>query len=196
MANRKTTPLENSSLEEHHCTLNLRKQKLGMVPFFRGLSADELTAVERKFSAAHFTAGNTIYYQGEHAAMLRVVVHGAVKLVRHTSEGKDVLLDMLQPGEYFGNLSASGSDTYSETAGAQTDACILSIRMRDFRSLLDDYSGVAQSVLNITADRLQSSQEQIQHLTTLPVKNRLANILVMLCDKFGEDSKHGKLLQL
>jgi len=196
MVNRKTTPLDNSGLEEHHCTLDLRKQKLGMAPFFRGLSVDELTTVEKKFSAAHFTAGDIIYYQGEHAAMLRVVVHGAVKLVRHTSEGKDVLLDMLQPGEYFGNLSASGNDSYSETAQALTDVCILSIRMSNFRLLLDDYSGVAQSVLNITADRLQTSQRQIQHLSTLPVKNRMAHILVMLCDKFGEDNKHGKLLQL
>ena len=167
-----------------------------MVPFFKSFSTEELAVIEKKFSATHFAAGDTIYYQNERATMLRVVVQGAVKLVRHTLEGKEVLLDMLQPGEYFGNLSATGKDGYSETAQAQTDVCILSIRMRDFRSLLDDYSGVAQLVLNITADRLQSSQKQIQHLTTLPVKNRMAHILVMLCNKFGEDSKYGKLLQL
>lgn len=196
MSNRKETPLDNSSLEEHHCTVNLRQQKLGMVPFFRKLSEDELARIEKKFSANHHAAGDTIYYQNERATMLRVVVHGAVKLVRQTLEGKDVLLDMLQPGEYFGNLAATGDDGYSETAQAQTSACILSIRMRDFRSLLEEYSVVAQSVLNITANRLQSSQQQIQHLTTLPVKQRIAHILIMLCDKFGEDSRHGKLLQL
>jgi len=196
MSSRKTTPLNDSSLEGHSCTKDLRLDKLGMVPFFQSLSAEELSDIEKKFSATHFSEGDAIYYQDGRATMLRVVVHGAVKLVRHTLDGKEVLLDMLQPGEYFGNLSASGSVSYSETAGAQTDACILAIRMRDFRSLLDEYSGVARSVLNITAGRLQSSQQQIQHLTTLPVKNRIAHILIMLCDKFGEESKHGKLLQL
>lgn len=196
MSKRRSTPLSDQPIEDHSCTQDLRLDKLGMVPFFQELSTDELAAIEKKFSASHFSEGDTIYYQDGRATMLRVLVFGAVKLVRHTLGGKEVLLDMLQPGEYFGNISASGKAIYSETAQAQTDVCILSIRMRDFRLLLDEYSGVAQSVLNITADRLQSSQQQIQHLTTLPVKNRVANILVMLCDKFGEESKHGKLLQL
>ena len=196
MDKRRSTPLNKSNIEAHHCTVGLRLERLRMVPFFQKLSMDELSKVEKRFGANHFAAGDAIYYQDERATMLRVVVYGAVKLVRQTLEGKEILLDMLKPGDYFGNLSASGSDTYSETAQAQTDVCILSIRMRDFRSLLDEYSGVAQAVLNITADRLKSSQKKIQHLTTLPVEERIANILVTLCDKFGEDSRHGQLLQL
>lgn len=196
MSKRRSTPLNKSDIEAHHCTVGLRLEKLQLVPFFHQLPMDELAKVEKKFGANHFAAGDTIYYQDERATMLRVVVYGAVKLVRQTLEGKEILLDMLKPGDYFGNLSASGNDTYLETAQAQTDVCILSIRMRDFRSLLDKYSGVAQAVLNITADRLKSSQKQIQHLTTLSVEERIANILVTLCDKFGEKSSHGQLLQL
>ena len=196
MSKRRSTPLNKPDIESHHCSADLRQQKLGMVPFFQQLSPDELAAIEKTFSATHYTSGENIYYQDERATMLRVVVYGAVKLVRQTLKGKEILLNMLQPGEYFGNLSASGRDTYSEAAQAQTDVCILSIRMRDFRSLLEEYPGVAQLVLNITADRLTSSQKQVQNLTTLSVEQRIANILVTLCDKFGEESKHGKLLQL
>lgn len=196
MANRKTTPLKNFSLDTHRCSVDLRLEKLSMVSFFAGLDKEELTAINQQFSAAHHHADEAIYHQNERATMLRVVVHGAVKLVRHTMDGKDVLLDMLQPGEYFGNLSTTGDVFYTETARAQTDVCILSIRMNDFRSLLNDYPEVAVTVLDITAKRLQSSQEKIRHLTTLIVKKRIAHILVMLSDKFGEQSAHGLLLQL
>jgi len=196
MSDRRETPLNSPTLESHHCTVDLRLEKLGMVPFFQQLSTDELSEIEKKFNATHFGAGETIYSQGERATMLRVVVFGAVKLVRPTLEGKDILLDILNPGEYFGNLSASGNDSYSETAQAQMGSCILSMRMGDFRSLLDEYPGVAQFVLNITADRLQTSQQQIQHLTTLPVKKRLAHILVTLGNKFGEQHSRGLLIQL
>lgn len=167
-----------------------------MVPFFAHLSIQELRDINKQFTATHFAAGDTIYYQDERATMLRVVVHGAVKLVRQTFEGKEILLNMLKPDDYFGNFSASGNATYSETAQAQTDACILSMRMRDFRSLLEQYPKVAVSALEITAARLQSSQKKIRHLITLPVKNRIAHILMILCEKFGEDSSRGKLLQL
>ncbi|WP_440999299.1 Crp/Fnr family transcriptional regulator [Fodinibius sp. SL11] len=196
MAGRKTTPLKDFSLGSHRCSVDLRLEKLSMVPFFEDLEKEELTAINQQFSAAHHQAEETIYHQDERATMLRVVVHGAVKLVRHTMDGKDVLLDMLQPGEYFGNLSNTGRAIYSETARAQTDVCILSIRMSDFRSLLNDYPKVAVAVLDITADRLQSSQEKIRHLTTLTVKKRIAHILVMLSEKFGEQSTYGLLLQL
>jgi CRP-like cAMP-binding protein len=196
MAGRKTTPIKDFSLGTHRCSVDLRLEKLRMVPFFTDLDEDKLAAINQQFSAAHHHADETIYYQDERAMMLRVVVHGAVKLVRHTMDGKDVLLDMLQPGEYFGNLSTSGKAVYSETARAQTDICILSIRMSDFRSLLNDYPKVAVAVLDITVDRLQSSQEKIRYLTTLTVKMRIAHILVMLSEKFGEQSTHGLLLQL
>lgn len=196
MAGRNTTPLKDFSLGTHRCSVDLRLEKLSMVPFFADFDKDELAAINQQFSAAHYHADETIYYQDERASMLRVVVHGAVKLVRHTMEGKDVLLDMLQPGEYFGNLSTTGNSVYSETARAQTDVCILSIRMSDFRSILNDYPKVAVAVLDITADRLQSSQEKIRHLTTLTVKKRIAHILVMLSEKFGEQSTHGLLLQI
>jgi CRP-like cAMP-binding protein len=196
MAGRKTTPLKDFSLGTHRCSVDLRLEKLSMVPFFTDLDEDELADINQQFSAAHHHADETIYHQDERATMLRVVVHGAVKLVRHTMEGKDVLLDMLQPGEYFGNLSTTGKAVYSETARAQTDVCILSIRMSDFRLLLNDYPEVAVAVLDITADRLQSSQEKIRHLTTLTVKKRIAHILGMLSEKFGEQSTHGLLLQL
>ncbi|PAU93228.1 hypothetical protein CK503_12450 [Aliifodinibius salipaludis] len=196
MAGRKTTPLKDFSLGTHRCSVDLRLEKLSMVPFFTDLDEGKLTAINQQFSAAHHHADETIYHQDERATMLRVVVHGAVKLVRHTMDGKDVLLDMLQPGDYFGNFSTTGKAIYSETARAQTDVCILSIRMSNFRSLLNDYPEVAVAVLDITADRLQSSREKIRHLTTLTVKKRIAHILVMLSEKFGEQNAYGLLLQL
>lgn len=195
MVSRKSTPLDDFSLKNHRCSVDLRLKKLGMVPFFADLSEPELIEVNNAFSAAHYTVDQTIYYQDDSATMLRVVVHGAVKLVHQTLEGKEVLLDMLKPGEYFGNLSAL-DDTYSETARTQTDVCILTIRMRDFRSLLDQYSSIAIAVLDVTSRRLQSLQQKIQQLTTLPVKKRIAHILVTLGNKFGEKHPRGLLIQL
>lgn len=196
MAERRSTPLDKSNIEGHHCTVDVRLNKLGMVPFFKSLSDEELRQVHKKFSSTHYTGGETIYFQDDKATLLRVVVHGGVKLVRQTLEGKDILLDMLKPGEFFGSLSALGDEVYSETAEAQTDICVLSIGLRDFRTILNEYPAVAVSVLDVTAKRLATSQEKIRQLTTLSVKKRIANILLKLSQKFGEDSKQGLLIQL
>lgn len=196
MADKKTTPLNSTSIEGHHCTIDLRLDKLGMVPFFHDLSESELREVNKKFTADHFPKGENIFRQGDISTMLRVVVAGNVKLVYHTPEGQSVLLDMLKPGDFFGNPTADSSDVYNETAETQTTACIISIRNSDFREFMQRYSSVSIAVLEIMADRLNESRERIQHLSTLSVKKRLAHILYNLAKKFGEDNRHGLLIQL
>ena len=103
---------------------------------------------------------------------------------------------MLQPGAFFGNPTAARKDVYNETAETQTDACILSIRLTDFREVMNRYPSVAMSVLDITTDRLNESRQRIQHLSTLPVTKRIAHILVTLGNKFGEKDPRGLLVQL
>ncbi|MFU8862161.1 MAG: Crp/Fnr family transcriptional regulator [Cyclonatronaceae bacterium] len=196
MSQKRTTPLKTPTIEKHHCTVDVRLEKLGMVPFFQSLDSESLQQVNGKFSASHFAAGQPIYYQGEKATLMRVVVYGAVKLIRDTEEGKEILVDMLKPGEYFGSLSTLGEDNYSETAITQSDACILAIGNREFRSIMSSIPAVAVAVLDITAEKLNTAREQIHHLTSLSVEKRIAHILLKLSDKFGEEKEVGLLLQL
>lgn len=183
-------------MEKHHCTIDVRLEKLGMVPFFQGLDMEALQQISKKFNASHFAAGQPIYEEGDTATLLRVVVYGAVKLSQYTEDGKEILVDMLKPGEYFGSVNKLGNDTYTETATAQSDSCILSIGNREFRSVLNTNPSVAVSVLDITTDKLTSAREQIHHLTTLTVEKRIAHILLKLSEKFGEEKTVGTLLQL
>lgn len=196
MTDKRVTPLSPPPLEGHQCTVDLRLESLGMVPFFQDLSEEQLSEVNKKFTANHYSKGETIYRQGDISTLLRVVVTGNVKLAAHTKEGESVLLEMLQPGNFFGNPSAAGKDVYNETAETQTSSCILSIRLSDFRETMNRYPSVAMSVLDITTNRLSESRQRIQHLSTLPVTKRIAHILVSLSNKFGEQHQYGLLIQL
>lgn len=196
MTDKKETPLDDLDLDEHHCTVDLRLEKLGMVPFFRDLTEEQLRTVNEKFTANHFAKGETIYRQGDPTTMLRVVVAGAVKLVSYNQEGEGVLLDMLKAGDFFGHPAAKSGDVYNETAQTQINSCILSIRLNDFRDVMSRFSSIAMSVLDIMNERLNESRQRIRHLSTLPVKKRIAHILVTLGNKFGERKDFGLLIQL
>ncbi|SMO65525.1 Crp/Fnr family transcriptional regulator [Gracilimonas mengyeensis] len=196
MGSRKTTPLNNPTLENLHCSIELKTEKLGMVPFFQDLKQPELDKVVEKFSANHFSEGDEIYYQEDPAHYLRVIVEGAVKLLRYTDEGKDVVLDILNPGSYFGSLKLLGSDVYTESAVAQSGCCILSIGLKDFKEVLQEYPAVSIALLESSSEKLRASQEQVKQLTTQSVEKRIANILLTLSGKFGEEKDGGTLLQL
>jgi CRP-like cAMP-binding protein len=110
--------------------------------------------------------------------------------------GQDVLLDILQPGDYFGSLTALADDVYPETAVAQTAVCILTINVEAFRALLQQYSSVALAVLDITAKRLHDTQETVHRLSVNSVEQRIAAVLLKLADKLGEITDEGILIQM
>lgn len=196
MTQRRTTPLKQINIEGHHCSTDVRLEKLGMVPFFQGLGKNDLSEINARFRANHFGNEESIYYLDEEASWLWVVVFGAVKLIQHTAEGKDILIDLLKPGEYFGTLPVLGDDRYTETAYTQSTSCILRAGTADFESILHSYPSVSVKMIQITSRRLKDAREKILRFTTASVEQRIISVLLTLAGKFGEQRKDGILIQI
>ena len=195
MVRRRKSPLEIDVTESHMCSINLRLQILGQVPFFSGLSAEGLDKVNGLFNEHGYAPNETIYFAGDRVKHLFVVADGRVKIMRHSLSGKDVLLDILTPGEFFGSFSTQGDEVYPDTAQALTQSCVLGISVKDFHSILEKNPPVVLKVLDITAARLQAANVQVQQLSAMPVEGRIANLLLVLSTKFGEPSDVGLLIQ-
>jgi CRP-like cAMP-binding protein len=178
------------------CDLDLRLYILGRLPFFSGLSKKEIRDINGLFIERGYTPDQNIYFEGSSANRLYAVADGNVKLMRHTLSGKDVLLDILKPGEFFGSLSHQDEDTYSETAQAHTPVCTLSIEGDDFRRLVSEHPSVALTVLDIMARRLRGAQEMVRLLSVASVEQRLAHVLLKLGEKLGEPDQVGLLIQM
>ncbi|GIK55037.1 MAG: hypothetical protein BroJett015_07000 [Chloroflexota bacterium] len=136
MSTRRKSPLQIEIVEPAACSVGLRLSILQQVPFFTGLSPAEIAAVNQQFRKYGYQPGDTIYFSGAKVAHLYVVASGRVKLLRHSTSGQDVLLDILQPGDYFGSLTALPDEAYPDTAEAQTAVCVLAITTELFRDLL------------------------------------------------------------
>lgn len=141
-------------------------------------------------------AEQPIYFEGDSASHLYLVAMGKVKLVRHTGSGRDVLLDILRGGEYFGNLTSINNRSYTETAIAQTDCCILQISAGDFEKVLIRYPDVTMKVLNAVGQRLEESQEIIKQLSVYSIEQRIASTLIRVAKKLGEQKTAGVLIQI
>lgn len=196
MTDRRKTPLEPEEIEPQMCSVDMRLEILHKVPFFVGLGHQSVPQINKLFREHGFQAGETIYYAGDPAERLYVVASGKVKLLRHTLSGKNILLDLLTPGEFFGSLSSLGDEVYPDTAQAQTAVCVLGISAEDFRKILDSYLPVALKVLDVTASRLKEAHERIRQLSAHSVEHRIAYTLLKLAEKFGEQQEVGCLIQV
>ncbi len=196
MAARKHSPLEIKITEVSQCTISQRLVILGRVPFFQDLSSTELEWVNSLFHQQDYMVDEVIYLSAEPAEQFFVVADGRVKLLRHSMAGKDILLDLLTSGEYFGAHSVHGSDVYPDTAQAQTDCCILVISREKFEQVLQQYPSVSLKMIEIMARRLISANERVHQLSAMPIEGRIASLLMILGEKFGEQREVGLLLQV
>ena len=195
MGNRRKTPVEIDTISAHQCSIGLRLDLLGKLPFLASLSADELAAANKRFKTRDFVEGATIYFADDPATHLYVVAIGQVRLMQHSPAGKDILLDVLQPGEFFGSLMPGDDGRYAETAQAHTDTCILGINADEFRRLMTSDPGIALAVLDLTTERLRAAQETVRRLSAYPMEQRLAAVLVRLAGKLGEQRADDLLIR-
>jgi CRP-like cAMP-binding protein len=178
------------------CDLNLRLYVLAQLPFFKDLPVEEIQKINTMFVEYGYQAGEAIYIEKSAASRLYVVADGNVKLMRHTLGGKQVMLDILGQGDFFGGLTQGPRDVYSETAQAHTPVCTLSIAGKDFRQVLVDNPPVALHVMDLIAGRLVEAHEMMRLLSVAPVEQRLAHVLLKLGEKLGEPDEVGLLIQM
>jgi len=192
---KRTTPLNDDQVSPSHCSADLRARILSQVPYFYGLPAPALDAVNRLFRSIDYPIGATLYHEGEPAQALFLVAHGRIKLLQHSVAGNEVVLDLLSQGDPFGGLTVLGRRRYPQSAVAQTACCVLTITPVDFRYLLHTYPEVALSALDGMAHDLEAAHDTIRALSTLPVEARIARVLVRLADRLGEADDGGILIQ-
>ena len=178
------------------CDLNLRLYVLGQLPFYKGLPQTNIVEINAMFIEHGYQAGEVIYFEKSPASRLFVVADGNVKLMQHTIGGKEVMLDILEQGEFFGGLTQGTNDCYFETAQAHTPVCTLSIERKDFRQVLVDNPPVALKVMDIIAERLVAAHEMMRLLSVASVEQRLAHVLLKLGEKLGEPDEVGLLIQM
>jgi len=193
---RPKSPVRLDWVDPAVCSLEYRLKIIGRLPFFKHLPLVAISGINDLFHDNDVSANERIYFEGDEAEYLYLVAMGKVKLVRNTTSGREVLLDILHGGEYFGSLSTFGWRVHMETAIAQTDCCILQISAGDFERILSDHPDVTRKVLEAVSQRLAQSQEVVKQLSAYTAEQRVASALMRLAGKLGEARGQGVLIQL
>jgi CRP-like cAMP-binding protein len=193
---RPKSPVRQEWVDPEVCSLDYRLKIIGRLPFFRHLSREAIVEINRLFEDRDIAAEQAVYFEGDPGENLYLVATGKVKLMRHALSGREVLLDILQAGEYFGHLAITSQPGYIETAIAQTDCCILQISSQNFEKVLSRYPDVTLKVLKAVGQRLEESQEIIKQLSVYTVEQRIAVTLIRMAKKLGERKQTGMLIQI
>jgi CRP/FNR family transcriptional regulator, nitrogen oxide reductase regulator len=193
---RRASPLSHETIEAAQCSYDLKLRIVGNLPFFAGLTGQDIALSCGAFHDHAYTPGVPVYSAGQPATRLFAVAVGHVKLIRSGAGGQSLLIDIMGEGEFFGSLAHVGEELYSDSSVAHTQSCILGIDSGGFQAILSSHPSVSLRLVDILAERLRLAHEQLGRLCGLSVEGRTAYTLLRLAKKFGEPWRFGTLIQL
>lgn len=155
------------------------------VPIFSDLEEKDLLKIVKVGVRQKYKRGNIVVLEQESGAALFVIVSGKVKVVRMDEDGREVILSMFGPGEFFGEMSLLDGQARSASVVATMKSELFMIHRRDFLELLHDFPKVAISLLAELAMRLRKADMQIKSLSLKDAAGRVANVILMLADDLG-----------
>jgi|TARA_Y100000992_G_scaffold182644_1_gene123320 CRP/FNR family transcriptional regulator/CRP/FNR family cyclic AMP-dependent transcriptional regulator len=158
---------------------------LKTVSLFWDLDKTELGYISDKMVSKKFENGNLIFLEESEGKNLFFVVEGSVKVTRLSKDGREVILAMLNAGDFFGEMSLLDGEARSANVIALEKTEVLSLKRDDFLVVLHDYPKIAIQLLKEMTSRLRKSDRQIVSLSLSDAEKRIALCIVRFADEQG-----------
>src|SRR3954462_13587909 len=134
---------------------------LASVPLFHGLDRDELARFGELVREKSYPKGSVILFQDDPGDSLFVLRAGRVKVVLIGEYGREVILGVLEPGAYFGELALIDDQPRSAHVIAMDDSQLLILRREDYRCRVEAKPSVSWALLTELSRRLRRADVKI-----------------------------------
>jgi CRP-like cAMP-binding protein len=161
-----------------------RQQVLRRSAFFARLPDDEVDAILEHAVIRRYAAGAQIFYKGDPGSSMMAVLRGRVVIRAPSSEGKEIILNIINEGEIFGEIALLDGKERTADATAMTDCELLVVSRRSFLPLLER-PDTTRELLNVLCERLRRTSEQVEDVLFLDVGARIAKTLLRFTNAGG-----------
>ena len=158
---------------------------LQSVALFWDLSEEELGYISEKMIARKYEPGKFIFLEDSEGEQCVFVVLGSVKVTRLSKDGREVILAMLNEGDFFGEMALLDGEARSANVIALEETEVLTLNREDFLVVLHDYPQIAIQLLKEMAHRLRKSDRQIASLSLSDAEKRIALCIIRFADEQG-----------
>lgn len=147
---------------------------------------DMIRCFEEVAVRKRFPRNTIIFSKGDESDSLYVVCRGKVKVVIDDEQGKEIVLSVMGPGEYFGEMAAIDGVPRSATVVTQEPAELLMVRRNDFRNILSTNPAMVFNLLKVLLGRLRKADHKIETLAFMNVHGRVVDLLMRFAEPQGQ----------
>lgn len=148
---------------------------------FGCLNENELTAFADASIIKNFPKNTILFSEGDRTDSIYIVCSGKVKVTIIDPQGKEIILSLLGPGEYFGEMAALVEGETRSACVMTREASQLLILSKDiFKKILSTHSDIVFKLLRESLERLKEANKKIESLALMDVYGRVARLLTHL----------------
>ena len=156
---------------------------LARVSLFADLEENYLRRLAEELRPRRYRRGESVFVTGDPGTSLCVVNAGRIKLALTSNEGREVILDVLGPGEVFGELALLDGEPRSADAIAVEPTELLLLQRDEFVRFLRAQPDAAISLLGVLSRRIRRDTQLVQDAAFLDVPARLARTILRLAER-------------
>ena len=173
-----------------------KREALLASPLFVAMKPAELDEILKFASERRFRRGQTIFQRGDNGSALMAVLRGRVRISSVSSDGKEVTLNVINPGEIFGEIALLDGNPRSADATAIEDTLLLLVERRHFVPFLRNNEDLYLRLLAVLCSRLRRTSMALEEIALFDLPVRLARVLLKLAEDYGRTAGVGTRIDL
>lgn len=130
-----------------------------------------------------------IYSEGNHPSRLYYVLKGKVKAYRTNDDGKELITELFNTGDFLGYVALLEGTAYKDTTETLEDTELAVVPKEDFAELISNNSAVAQKFIQMLAKNVSAKEEQLLRLAYNSLRKKVADALLLLEKKYRQNNE-------
>jgi len=152
---------------------------------FSAMNEGELTELSRFANKRKFNPDEFVFWEGDDPDWFYIIAEGKVKILKHSSSGREFIIAFFGPGEMFGEVAVFENKPYPASAQSVAETKVLGIKRKDFLAFLAHRPEITLRIIYVLGGRLRDAQSRLRDIAGERVEQRLAGILLMLYLRLG-----------
>jgi CRP-like cAMP-binding protein len=163
------------------------------ISLFDGLSEEALRGLGSVSRGLSLRPGQVLFVQGDASNGCYPVLDGALRVSHFSADGHETVLALLGKGDVVGEMGLFDGAPRSATVTAQTECELAFIGIAEFFRCADADPGIYRHLLKLISARLRVTNDALA-AATMPLSARLARVLLLLSESFGQALDGGRVL--
>lgn len=161
------------------------------LPLFDKLSDGDLDDLMSQASMRRFAIGEAVFEQGAAATHFFLLLHGRLKVTQVTSDGQQIIVRVVHPGDIFGFAKALQRLDYPGTPTAAAESVVICWPTAVWDVFVEQNPHLAANAMKTIGQRLQEAHTRIREMATEEVERRVAHAVLRLIGQAGKTESSG-----